>query len=434
MSNKQDVKENEPSLEEWMAKIREKKLKPVVLNKEKEVSQSDKERTKSLQDADDLKKMRQGLRSVSAPKWPGANDVKAKINTTVLPQRAQLRPTTTDRDAPPSNLQTDKGSRLPGSAANRDTPVSMPTTIPPVEEKQIDDKIISDDVEQKQADEKTIPDDWVDVANQVEKIDLADDGDFPLDSVKAIEQAPEDAEIGVSTGVAQPGKSIELKLPAEEDAFPLDQVDKNAETSDPQDNETVPHSPLTASSGAFNPTTGDNIHLTLPKSKENDFPLDTESVGRSDTARTPEGLTGGTSDEIALSSGVFDTTKAASELKLPDKHKKATGPEIEAQMNEIKEAQEQVNESDSIGVKDSVLPSGGIVNTSSDISITEILADHVPPHVAQESAGVTEEAREDVVAEPYAVANATMVPGIKCSKCSKVLELTAMEDHVCEED
>lgn len=93
MDQSKSKKEDPPNLDDWMSQIRQKKLRPVVPNQHKSQDrvQGKNENTAGLHTTDDLLKMRQGLRSVSTPKWPGANDSKNKTNAAPILTRAQLR-------------------------------------------------------------------------------------------------------------------------------------------------------------------------------------------------------------------------------------------------------------------------------------------------------------------------------------------------------
>lgn len=414
MSNKQDLKENEPSLEEWMSKIREKKLRPVVVNKEKKVAPAvEKERTNALQEAGDLIKLRQGLRSVSAPKWPGANDSKARTNTTTLPQRAQLRSVSgrTIPAAAPAVLQDisiDKAEPSVDPTSNQSAKPSVTTKT---------------DAQQNTGSEEVISDGWIDVANQVVPTDVAGDEEFPLDSIvaKEKEQKQEAPQPSASSGTTDLVDSIQFKLPTNDDAFPLDVIDdKVGEISTEEE---VPPS-LTISAGVYVPQDAEDITLKLPKAKDEDFPLDSVKAVPSheaDLATDTE-----QADQVAPSAGVFDTSVAKPELTLPNKKQ---DPPTDVTV-EDRNAQENADEGEASEVQstpeqETSQPSTGALDTRPTGNTRQVLAEFVHPQSEKEPLAREQDREPESNFEPEAI------PVIKCSQCAAALDLESMGDHVC---
>lgn len=414
MSFKQDVKENEPSLEEWMAKIREKKLRPVAVNKEKEKAPAaDKDRSKALQDANDLIKTRQGLRNVSAPKWPGANDNKAKTNTTILPQRAQLR------SVSGRSIQTTPAAVL------EDHPLDTPQCPEAISTEKVNtinneaDARIKSELRNTDA----VPDDSVDEAAARSVDGDESDQQFPLDALndnQEVSLGEDPTSLSVSSGATLPGSAVELKLPEKDEAFPLDVVDDKIDASAQEDQVPVP---LLVSAGVYVLKDAENIELQLPTLKNEDFPLDSFVA----TEPGDENQDSTAISNVAVSSGVFDTAKSTAEIALPEKQKPSDDENTEEQIAEVKAAQREAMGDDAEETKDSILPSGGVIDINSSESITDILAKS--SLLQSEDHLIVAEVDHTAVSEPKE--QASEQEGLKCSQCSAMVPFNTLPDHVC---
>lgn len=407
------TQKDEPSLEEWMSKIREKKLKPVVINehKAKDTLPARTDRPMGPHNANDIVKLRQGLRSVSTPKWPGANDVKAKTNTPAIPQRAQLR-SVSDRPLPEtrrSNISVN---------SNDGKEISAP------EAKNAQDK--QNDPEGQLPEETPKMEQKEEVGSGVTK---DDDDDFPLeketDAVIAQQEVISETkadELSASSGVVNTDKDVELVLPSQkDDTFPLDFVKTDVSDDQVQDsNETMP-TPLTTSSGVFDTSTAP-VSLKLPAETE-DFPLDHEpKASQVDETSVPD---------VSLSAGVIDPEAHSGALALPSKE----------DLDAIKNGEQNKGLDKAIS-KLQPITSATKLDASSSQDESHDVNSEAPPSIKTASIDEQQES-SDVVSSKQSTNPAVKVVDsarstatgstIKCSQCAADLEIDALDAHKCKQ-
>lgn len=421
-------KPEEPSLDDWMAKIREKKLRPVVPNQHKvnePVVSKGGEGPSVPHSAGDLSKMRQGLRSVSTPKWPGVNDHKAKINTTVLPQRSQLR-AVSDRTRKVSESEQGDG----------ESTTSATTTL--IDDKQpgINSRQEVPEARSKIADDTTRsePDLLTAETTGDDEDGKAAETDFPLDiepvkdstsSADVVESADEASiqDLSASSGVTANQADLELKLPETKgDSFPLDLEETN--TGPPKQEAAEcseePKTPVTLSSGVFDTKAPEiELKVPVPVQGQDDFPLDME------TTETKEHQTASDTASPAVSSGVTDPEASDVKLDAVHKTKKKAKADVNKQLTELREAQDQVEVHERQTGDTSTLPAAGIVDPASETTVTAVLAKHTAPDPEAEA-----EDTEKAVHTPTGDA-VDEQDAIKCSKCSKYISLEDLGQHVC---
>lgn len=434
-----DAKEEVPTLDEWMAKIRDKKLRKVVPNehKAKELHLNEKkDRPTGPHEATEIVKLRQGLRSVSTPKWPGANDIKAKTNTTVLPQRAQLR-SVSERTIPgPSAFSTESTKTESGNSE------AEKSTLPNETASSITDDWVSVEKsgdseapvpislsETSISDTNAIEADTVDSSEpQVQKDGSEEQSAVALDTQQAtvksvIDVGKTDSEPVTESKSGEDEQEPKSSTEAEDD-FPLDLEKEKSPVLDGAEDVEEPSTPVTLSSGVFEPREN-TIKLNLPDSDKDDFPLDLEQPQELADAEDALSEATAATSEVALSSAATEDSSCPIKLELPSK---ANSKAKEAQIEEVLDAQRTAMEQETEIQTAPVRASSGVLEPQSTDDITELLSEHASKDTTAggEAVTLTEETRS---VEESSVDLG--MPSIKCSRCSDDLPLEDLESHDC---
>lgn len=213
------AKEDDITLDEWIAKIRQTKLRPTIPNAHKKVEKSTSSASPAQMgphDADEFSIVRQSLRSVSGTLRQLPGETKITSSITDIPQRLAVR-----------TISGPERSQSKASISHARSASEIPRR-PEV---------------QTSASTRSIP---------------SVDEDFPLDSEPS-QPVVAESEITASTGATE-DKDVVLTLPDE--PFPLD---SEADVKEVEDEG------VTLSSGVVDP---DITSLTLQLPKDEDFPLE----------------------------------------------------------------------------------------------------------------------------------------------------------------